>query len=195
MQKYVLRDLAVWAVLVISCVALRLSLSDVPNFAPVAGLSLFAGFFFRNRLWAASAPLVVMTVADRSLGGYHPVVMFAVYAGLVLPVFFGAPIRQRFAKAARWPQRATAVGGLFGYALFGSVIFFLVSNFACWTIGMYSMTWSGLTECYWQALPFFRYTLMGDISFAAAFFAAYYLVHAMQPAASTDFGGASLESA
>ena len=35
-----------------------------------------------------------MLVTDWQIGGYHPLMMAAVYFGLALPVFFGGPLRR-----------------------------------------------------------------------------------------------------
>ena len=54
-------DAAAAAVLITAGVALRLVFRDVPNFAPVAALALFAGYYFRNAGWALLVPLSVVT--------------------------------------------------------------------------------------------------------------------------------------
>ena len=48
-----------FGLLVGSGVALRLTCHDLPNFAPVAAIALFAGYFFRSMLLAACVPLAV----------------------------------------------------------------------------------------------------------------------------------------
>ena len=54
-------------------------------------------------------------------------------------------------------------------SLLASVLFFLVTNFGCWLwFDLYEHSVSGLVHCYAQALPFFRYTLAGDLVFASA---------------------------
>ena len=163
-----------WIVLVLAGISLRLTFQDVPNFAPVAGLALFAGFAFKNRWAALAAPVAVMVYTDRQIGGYDAAMMAAVYAGLALPVLFGRPLQGVLQKG---PAMASTVGVL-GFAAASSVSFFLLSNFACWLSGMYPMTASGLGECYAMALPFFRYTLLGDAVFAGMFFGVYALAAA-----------------
>jgi hypothetical protein len=59
----------------------------------------------------------------------------------------------------------------------GSVVFFLVTNLGVWLQwNMYPRTLGGLVECYAAALPFFRNTLLGDLTYAAAMFGSYYLL-------------------
>ena len=57
-----------------------------------------------------------------------------------------------------------------------SLAFFVFTNFAVWGFGtMYAHDAAGLTRCFELALPFFRFTLAGDLVFAAGIFGAYRL--------------------
>ncbi len=60
-------------------------------------------------------------------------------------------------------------------ALSGSLLFFLVSNFESWVSQTlpYGYTWQGLLDCYVQAVPFFRGTILGDLAFTGLLFAAH----------------------
>jgi hypothetical protein len=42
---------------------------------------------------------------------------------------------------------------------------------------MYEHSWQGLVHCYARALPFFRYTLAGDLVFSASLFGGFALIH------------------
>jgi hypothetical protein len=68
-----------------------------------------------------------------------------------------------------------------GSALAGSVVFFLVSNFAVWAAwgDLYPMTFAGLMTCYAAGLPFFRRAVEGDLLFTAAMFAAPVVLHSL----------------
>ena len=61
-KRATLEQWMVLVVLVVATVGLRLLLSDIPNFAPVAAVALFAGYYFRNGWLAVLAPLSVMWV-------------------------------------------------------------------------------------------------------------------------------------
>lgn len=142
-------------------------LDIAPNFAAVAGVALFAGFVFRSRLLAVLVPVAAMLISDTVLGGYQPLVMVSVYLCLMIPVLFKSILGDR-------PDAIRIVGS----ALACSVLFFLVTNFAAWGAGGlgYALTLGGLFECYAAALPFFRYTLAGDLAFAALLFGAHALM-------------------
>ena len=58
---------------------------------------------------------------------------------------------------------ATRVSG----ALFGAILFFLITNFGVWTLGSYGYSFDGFIACYTLALPFFGYSLVSTFIFSA----------------------------
>jgi len=182
-----LQETAVFGLLVSSGVALRLTCHDLPNFAPVAAMALFAGYFFRSTLLAACVPLTVMAISDRVLGGYHPGVMALVYGMLVFPVCLRGLLQRAFAfQRGRWIESLAPLAGLLSCALASSVLFFLVTNFGVWLgFNTYDRSWSGLVDCYVAAIPFFRYTLAGDMFFATVLFGSYALAVNLLPERTT----------
>lgn len=177
-KRGTLIELLMFVLLVTTGVTLRLYFQDIPNFAPVAAMALFAGYFFRSSLLALCVPMSVMTISDAWIGGYHPVVMITVYAMLALPVAMRGLLRRRLPlhSTSGRSSRIAAVAGLSACSLCSSVLFFVVTNFATWVFfGGYERSLSGLVNCYVQAIPFFRYTLMGDMLFATVLFGGYAL--------------------
>jgi hypothetical protein len=167
------REAIVWILLVVSGVALRLGFEHLPNFAPVAAIALFSGYFFRRRIPAIAAPLAVMLVTDWQIGGYDMRMMVAVYFSLALPVLLGAPLR-RMLPVNGQRGAITSLVGLTGCVVGASLSFFLITNFVTWWVsGIYPHTATGIVTCYVQALPFFRFTLAGDAVFAVVFFGAF----------------------
>jgi hypothetical protein len=128
-----------------------------PNFAPVGGMSLYAGA--RLRGWQAFAlPLLMMAVTDPILGGYSIATPF-VYLSFMISVWIG-----RRLQATESPFRIGAA------CLVCSAQFFLISNFATWLGTFYPHTWAGLALCFTQAIPFFGRTLAGDLFYSAVLF-------------------------
>ncbi len=167
-------DAVTFGVLVASGVTLRLVCHELPNFAPVAAMALFAGFFFRSRLVALAVPLSVMIISDQFLGAYHPAIMVLVYGTLALPVLLSTWLRR--AVDLGGDRKLAPLLGLFSCGLASSVLFFLVTNFGVWCwFGTYDRSLAGLWHCYVAAIPFFRYTLAGDVFFSAALFGGYAL--------------------
>ena len=171
-SKRTVLETAVFVTLIWAGVALRWHFQYLPNFAPVAALALFSGYFFRHWLVALAVPILVMLISDTKIGGYHPAMMVCVYTMLALPVAARSVLRRRLRHAGQgWRRAVAAFAGLIGCALVASLAFFFVTNFATWMFGqVYAHTWAGLVNCYVQALPFLRYTLTGDLVFATVLF-------------------------
>jgi len=169
---------AIGIALVLAGVSARLALRDVPNFAPVAALALFAGYVFANRRFAVLVPLTVMALSDLVIGGYDARLMAIVYAALALPALIGHWLRPRLPLKRGW-SAGGSTGALVGSSLAASLVFFLTTNLAVWALGsMYEHSATGLLHCYERALPFFRYTLVGDLLFSTMLFGGYALVSA-----------------
>jgi hypothetical protein len=158
------------ALLVALAVASRLVKDFVtflpPNFHAVAGTALFAGFLFRNRALALLVPFVAMWLSDQVLGGYDRVVMIAVYGSLAVPVLFGG-----------WLERRLSALRVVSAAVASSTLFFVVTNLAVWYV-WYPHSSAGITRCFLRAVPFFAYTLSGDLIFACGLFGLYRLATA-----------------
>jgi len=120
------------------------------NFAPVGGMSLFAGA--RLRGWQAYLlPIALMAITDPLVGGYSFATPF-IYLSFLINVWIGRRLRNS--------ENPLRIGGA---AVLCSVQFFLLSNFATWLGFGYAHTWAGLAQCYTLALPFFAPTLVSDL--------------------------------
>ena len=63
---------------------------------------------------------------------------------------------------------------VFGMAIAGSLVFFLITNFGVWaSIGLYPLTAIGLMSCYVAGLPFLKGTMVGDLAFTGIVFGAF----------------------
>ena len=154
--------------LVFSGVALRLLCRDIPNFAPVAALALFSGFIFRSYLAAAMVPVSVVTISNIQLGGYeNNAVMISVYACFILPTLFG----RWFLKSRRGDLSMPRV---LTFSIGSALLFFFATNYTAY-LYWYPKTVDGFIACYVNAIPFFRYTLAGDLFFCFVFFGGYNL--------------------
>jgi hypothetical protein len=127
-----------------------------PNFAPVGGMSLYAGA--RLPGWQAFAlPLLLMAVTDPLRGGYSIATPF-VYFSFMISVWIG-----RRLQSTESPLRIGVA------CLACSVQFFLISNFGTF-VGWYPHTWAGLVQTYTLAIPFFGRTLAGDLLYSGVLF-------------------------
>ncbi len=168
------REGVVFLALLVLGAAVRVWLEELPNFAPVAAIALFAGYYFRSIWLAAALPLGVMAASDWFIGGYDWRVMAVVYSTLALPVLFRGPLRRWLPlKQGRIPSTALAFTGLCCTSLGASILFFVTTNFAHWMFFTEEPGLAGLGASYAAAIPFFRYTLAGDMSFAFLLFGGY----------------------
>jgi hypothetical protein len=158
-----------------------------PNFSPVAAAALFGAAYFRSRAAGIMVPLIAMLLSDLALevltrmgllggwlaggGGFHDT-MWAVYLAIALTGLIGLLLRRRKTPVA------VASG-----AVAGSLVFFLLTNFACWPgNAIYAQTWEGLLDCYVKGLEFYRWTLLGDLFYAAVLFGGFALAEHYFPA-------------
>ncbi len=188
MNRPTTRDLIVFTLLVAFGVAARVGLQHIPNFAPVAAIALFAGYFLGHRLLAVCTPLAIMLISDRLVdaGGYAWPLMLTVYGLLAVPVLLGTPLRgwMNLAGNTSLDSSLRTVLGLVGCSLTCSFLFFVGTNFAVWaTSSWYEPTMAGLAKCYLSAIPFFRYTVTGDALFATVLFGSYAMVLRSVPSA------------
>ncbi|MBX3422908.1 MAG: hypothetical protein KF752_15245 [Pirellulaceae bacterium] len=145
----------------------RILLTSLPNFAPVGALALLAGASLANRKIALAVPLIVMLLTDLSIG-FHASMLF-VYLGMAIYVGLGA-----------WAGNQIRTTRLLPAALLGSLAFFMITNLGAY-FAFYPKTWAGLVDCYTLAIPFYRYTIAGDLLFGAAFFGALAIAEAVWP--------------
>jgi hypothetical protein len=144
-----------WGLVIAFAVLLRL-LPHPPNFAPVGAVALLAGAALADPRVALLTPLVVLSVSDLFLGSY-------VGQPWVYAAFLG------YALIGRWVRRSMLPGRVLVGAVAGSLVFFFVTNLACWWM-WYPRNLSGLGSCFWLAIPFYHHTLVADLLYSASLF-------------------------
>lgn len=144
---------------IVAAVILRL-LPHLPNFAPIAAIALFGGVYL-NKKYALILPLVAMLVSDIFIGFYSPCIMISVYGSFLIIGLIGL-----------WLKNNKTLSNVIGASLSGSILFFLLTNFAMWVIphSLYPHSLQGLLNCYTMGLPFFRGTILGDLFYTGAMF-------------------------
>jgi len=139
-----------------------------PNLAPVGAMSLFAGANL-NGWQAYLVPLLIMALTDPILGMMHGFAPFSrstvfIYGSFLISVRIGRQLsgkqKRRQDRRRRLPVRLAV---LCNYEFFH----LLLGN-------MYPHTVAGLASCYVAALPFFGYTLIGNLFYSVFFFGAHF---------------------
>ncbi|MBN3040072.1 MAG: hypothetical protein JW867_03000 [Candidatus Omnitrophica bacterium] len=131
----------------------------LPNFSPLAAVALFSGVYL-NRKHGYLLPLGIFILSDFIIG-FHNTVFFT-WSSIVLIYFIGSYLS----------TRKSAVN-FFIYTLGSALVFFIITNFGVWLMGWYPRTMAGLGECFINALPFFRASLISNLLFVAVFFSIY----------------------
>jgi hypothetical protein len=123
-------------------------------------IAVFGGAVLPRRL-AVAVPLAAMMMSDLIIGFYD-----------IMPVVWGCYVLVAL-SSSYWLRRPGFARGVV-VTLSASLFFFMVTNFAVWvSSSMYAHSWTGLLQCYEMAVPFFRATLMSDLTYTAVLFAAY----------------------
>ena len=127
-----------------------------PNFTPIIAAAIMSSYFFKDLKLSLVILATSMFLGDIFIGFYQN--MFFVYLSLALIIFTFFKISKKINLA-----------NLFVYGFCGSFIFYLISNFGVWILGdLYVKNLSGLIECYFLAIPFFKNTLFSTIIFSYA---------------------------
>lgn len=147
----------------------RLNPEHLHNLVPLGAIALYAGARLSRR-YALAVPLVIMVATDLVIDlVYYPQfrrgpldpTRLAVYGSYLAIVLLG-----------RWTSRDAKFAMPVGMAVVGSLLFFVVTNFAVWASGVSLQpgTIAGLIACYGDAVPFYRATLVADLSGAVVLF-------------------------
>ena len=161
--------------------ALSRLLPHPPNFSPVEAVALFGGAYFSRRALAIVVPLLAMFISDLALGllngGLYAEYFLSagfllVYACIALSTVLGFALR----------GRVTAFR-VAGYAVAGSVLFFLVTNLGTWLGStMYPQDGAGLAAAYVAGIPFFQNTIAGTLVYSGLMFGSFAWLRQRNPA-------------
>ena len=152
-----LADVLVFALLIAIGVAGRWG-QPAWEFTPTAAVAMFAGLYFSRLAIAILVPVAILAISDLILPAYDSIpVMLITYAALTLPVWFGRLQRGESARSVQMARWAA-------FSLLPATLFYLATNFAVWAFQSdYEKTLAGLGQCYWAAVPFYRWMIAGDV--------------------------------
>ena len=172
-QKINLRFLALAGIILLA--AFSRIVPHMPNFSPLGAIGLFGAAHFNKKWQAILIPISATFLSDLFINNviyaqYYPTFtwlstgfywQYAAYILITLVAFF------IFKKV----NTATLVIG----ALASSAIFFLVSNFGCWSGNYYPQNFGGLMQCYTAGVPYIQGTMLGDLFYSAIMFGGFAL--------------------
>lgn len=158
---------AVLASMVVAAAASRL-IPHPPNFTPMVALALFGGTYFNDKRTAYLIPLAAMLLSDIGLAflkGYEffTTMRIMIYGCFVLITSIGFLLRYNLKLLS-----------ILTASLAGSIIFFIITNFAVWVEGnLYPMNITGLIVCYIAAIPFFKNTVLSALLYSGVLFGSF----------------------
>jgi hypothetical protein len=156
------------------------------GFAPQWAMAIFAGAVIRDKKWAFIIPVLSMFVSDllyqvlylrgvTSIPGFYEG-QWQNYLLFTLLVFIGMAVKK------------INILQIAGASLAAPTLYFLASNFLVWasngtTRGLdRPKTFSGLMQCYTDAIPFYRTSILATFIFSAILFGSYLLIRNNQMA-------------
>ena len=120
-----------------------------PNFTSLLALSFYVPAIYGIKY---ILPVILSFFLTDALIGFHNLVFFTwgsvVLIGLISKYFF-----------------KTIFLRLIGTVL-SSILFYIITNYGVWLMGIYEFSINGLIQSYILAIPFFKYTLLSTLMFS-----------------------------
>lgn len=150
-------------------------LPHIPNFTPIAAMALFGAVNFSDKRLGFVVPLIAMLLSDVALEliygwGFHNTIIY-VYASFILTSCIGLYVRKN-------NNYKTILAG----SLASSILFFIITNFGVWAANGFAGGVAGLNNVYVLGLPYFSYTMIGDVFYNVILFGAFYFAQRNIPA-------------
>jgi hypothetical protein len=163
--------------LVAGMIAIGISSRLLPhwhNFTAVGAMGIFGAAYLSKKIWSYLTVIIILFSSNLILDNlvyshyFEHFVWFTqssiwVYAGFLIMVLLGHILLKK-----------VRISNLLIVSIFGSVLFFLVTNFGVWMQGtLYPKTGSGLLISYTAGLPFLPNTLIANVMYCCLFFGLY----------------------
>lgn len=152
------------------------------NFTPLGAIALFGAAYFTDKKWALIVPLLAFWGSDLLLNNISYAAYYDGFTWFTSGMLYTYGSIAMIVVLGYYLLKKITIGRVLGGALGGALIFFIVSNFGVWVSGtMYPLSIEGLISCYTAAIPFFHYTIAGNIVYSAVLFGSYEWIKAGNP--------------
>lgn len=166
--------------------ALTRLLPHAYNFTPLGAIALFGAAYFTEKKWALIIPVLAFWMSDLLLNNITYAAYYEGFTWFTNGMLYTYGSIAMIVVLGYYLLKKITFGRVLTGAFGASVIFFIISNFGVWISGsMYPLTMEGLITCYTAAIPFFHYTIAGNIIYSAVLFGGYEWVKANNPALQT----------
>ena len=159
---------------------------EIWNFTPLAAIALFGAAHFRNKYFMFLIPMLAVYLSDLCINYFIYNKSFIwFYDGFLwqYSVYLLIIILGIFLFKNKININKVILG-----SLASSFIFYMISNFGVWFLSsMYSKDLAGLVSCYVAAIPFYKWTMLGDIFYSVILFGGFYLIQKKFPVFRLDY--------
>jgi hypothetical protein len=160
--------IALIVVLIATTSRIANSALQLPNYAPLVALGLFSGAVIKDKRLAFFTAIAGQLLADvyfqlftHTPGFYDVVSQLFNYGALIAAASMGTTLKK------------LNTSNTLVYAFGASTLFFLISNFGVFIAGWNGFGYAALVKTYILGVPFFKYTLAGNMAGAFIFFSVY----------------------
>lgn len=162
--------------------ALTRLLPHAYNFTPLGAIALFGAAYFTDKKWAFIVAIGAFWMSDLLLNNITYASYYDGFTWFTSGMLYTYGSIAMIVVLGYYLLKKITFGRVLGGALGASVIFFIVSNFGVWVgSAMYPLTFEGLIACYTAAIPFFHYTIAGNVVYSAVLFGSYEWIKANNP--------------
>ncbi len=174
-EKINIQNIVIIAMILI--VAFSRLMIHIPNFSPITAMGLFGAAYFSKKYLAFVIPFLGLFLSNLFLNNviyahlYDGFVLFGpadlyVYSAFAIVILIGFGLLKK-----------VNVVNVIGASLIASIVFFLITNFSSFlSLPFYPKNIGGLISAYAAGIPFFKYTILGDLVFAGVLFGGYALI-------------------
>jgi len=155
------KNIIISLVLLILLIASRL-IPHISNFTPLFAIGLFSFSIFKKQYLSLIIPLIGLLFTDLIIGFYQNV--WAVYLSVILSIILSNLIKTKKKNVTIVLRSISA-----------PTIFFLLSNLSVFFL-WYPNTFEGLIQCYFNAIPFYGYSLLSTLIYSFVFYNLYTLI-------------------
>jgi hypothetical protein len=164
-------------ILLIIVAAFSRMLPHLPNFSPLAAISLFGAAYFSKKWQMFMIPLVATWLSDLFINNYIYAEYYPSFTWFYNGFYWQYGSYLCIIVLSIFLFKKVNTSRIIGGALMATALFFLISNFGVWLGSKsYPQTFSGLLSCYTAGIPFLKGTLLGNMFYTAVLFGSFELL-------------------
>lgn len=158
-------------VLLILLAAFSRLIPHLPNFSPLAAISLFGAAYFKKAWQTFLIPIAATWLSDLLINNVVYTEYFPSFTWFYPGFYWQYGSYVLIALGGLLMLKKVNVRGVIGAGLMATAVFFLITNFAVWMGSKtFPQNFAGLISCYVAGIPFLKGTLLGNLVYSGALF-------------------------